>query len=215
MLRPSIHFLDARDQLGDLKPWLTERLTSAFDAASDLLPLGGTDIVVKAGAYVIPEKGHVGFAPEIGVIYLTVDPGNPALRANADQSLERMVLHELHHSARWDGPGYGRTLGEALVSEGLAGHFVQEVLTGDPEPWESLPADSLRPYLSTASDMWDSRDYGHPAWFFGASDMPRWLGYSQEYQLVAKFLARNPQARASALVHARAQLFRPYLGALI
>ena len=28
--------------------------------------------------------------------------------------IERMFAHELHHAARWNGPGYGSTLGEAF-----------------------------------------------------------------------------------------------------
>lgn len=88
------------------------------------------DVVIKAGKFVIPEKGHLGFCPEVGVVYLTVDPDNPAFYKNEAQSLERMFAHELHHAARWAGPGYGLTLGEVMVSEGLAGHFSLELLGG-------------------------------------------------------------------------------------
>ncbi len=92
------------------------------------------------------KKLACGLRAEKGVVYVTMDPEHPSLRANAAQSLERMLAHELHHCARWDGPGYG----EALVSEGLAGHFEQEVFGGEAELWESLPASTLRPCLSKA-----------------------------------------------------------------
>jgi hypothetical protein len=64
--------------------------------------------------------------PKPGVIFVTVDPGNPALHSNVDRSLERMFAHEPHHAARWGaglrfiavrGAGVGR----------LAGHFVLEL----------------------------------------------------------------------------------------
>lgn len=74
------------------------------------------------------------YAPEPGLIFLTVDPASDIFRANQEASLERMFAHELHHAARWAGPGYGSSLGEALVSEGLAGAFAQEICGGLPEP---------------------------------------------------------------------------------
>jgi hypothetical protein len=41
-----------------------------------LMPIHSLDVVVKAGKFVIPGKGHLGFCPEAGVIYITVDPEN-------------------------------------------------------------------------------------------------------------------------------------------
>ncbi|MFC3060475.1 DUF2268 domain-containing putative Zn-dependent protease, partial [Paenirhodobacter populi] len=158
------------------------------------------------------ETGHAGFATEAGVVYVTVDPGHAALRVNADLSLERMLAHALHHSARWDGPGYGRTLGAALVSEGLAGHFAQEVFGKGPEPWESLPVSVLRTHIPRAFHEWAYEGYAHEAWFFGSPDFPRWLGYSLGYQLVARYLASHPGVRASELVHGDARDFLPQLG---
>ncbi|MBB3442089.1 DUF2268 domain-containing putative Zn-dependent protease [Rhizobium sp. BK379] len=210
MSRMNLHFLDARGALSDLRDWLDDRLSDAFDKGSALLRIEPVDVVVKAGARVLPEKGHVGYAPEPGLIYVTVDPANPVLAANADASLERMFVHELHHAARWDGPGYGNSLGEALVSEGLAGHFAQEIYGGPLEPWERLPRDEIRKYVTHAAGEWDSRSYDHEAWFFGTADFPGQLGYSMGFQLVADHLMRTGQ-RSSALVHEAASAFRPSL----
>lgn len=210
----NLHFINARKQLSDIEGWLSERLNASFSLSEKLLPLLDTDVVVKAGKGVIPDKGHLGYAPERGVVYVTVDPENPSLRANEARSLERMLAHELHHCARWDGSGYGETLGGALVSEGLAGHFAQEAFGGDPEPWERLPVSTLRPYLARAQAEWQSADYDHAAWFFGSADLPEWLGYSLGYQLVGQYLATRSNARASTLVHADAEDFRACLGAV-
>lgn len=125
-----------------------------------------------------------------------------------------MLAHELHHSSRWDGPGYGKTLGEALVSEGLAGHFAQEVYGAAPEPWEQLPVSTLRPHLSKAKAEWRSDEYNHGGWFFGSQDLPQWLGYSLGYQLVARYMAVHAHDRASGLVHADAGDFRAFLDAV-
>lgn len=214
MPKIALHFINARKQLAGLEGWLSEKLNAGFSVSRKLLPLLDTDVIVRAGKGVIPEKGHLGYAPERGVIYVTVDPENPSLRANEAHSLERMLAHELHHCARWDGPGYGETLGAALVSEGLAGHFAQEAFGGDPEPWERLQAGTLRPYLSRAQAEWQNAGYDHAAWFFGSPELPRWLGYSLGYQLVRQYLATHGNARASTLAHADPEDFRFCLNAV-
>lgn len=210
MAELALHFLDPRGQLSPVEDWLQTVLHDAFARSAAMLPLGRVDAVVKAGTFVIPEKGHVGWAPEPGIIYLTVDPNHQSLHQNANNSLERMFAHELHHCARWDGPGYGMTLGEVLVSEGLAGHFVQEIYGPPLEPWESVPGPVLRLHLAEAQAEWDSRDYEHSRWFFGSRDLPRWLGYSLGFQIVDRYLAETG-ASAAGQAHFAAAGFRPGL----
>jgi len=202
------HFLDARGTITDIDDWLRRRLTITHDKALDLLPLRPLDVVVQAGKRIIPEKGHLGYAPEPGLVFITVDPDNPALQANRGSSLERMFAHELHHAARWDGPGYGSSLGEALVSEGLAGHFALELFGGGPEPWEQLPEREVRTYATLAAQEWDRTDYNHEAWFFGGGDLPRWIGYSLGFRLAERFLSEHTHCRASTLAGAEAHDFR-------
>jgi hypothetical protein len=105
-----LHFLDARGALRDIRGWVEDGLLATHERAAALMPLGPLDVVVQAGRHVIPEKGHLGYAPRAGVIFVTLDPRAPALHANENASLERMFAHELHHAARWDGPGYGTSL---------------------------------------------------------------------------------------------------------
>ena len=57
-------------------------------------------------------------------IRIDIDPNykkgvSQAIRA----SLPKMLAHELHHARRGTSVGYGDTLGEALVAEGLAQSF--------------------------------------------------------------------------------------------
>ena len=207
----TLHVLDARGTLGDLRAWLEGRLTDTFARANAVLPLQPLDIVVQAGPHVIPEKGHLGSAPRPGVVFLTVDPTSPVLRPNANASLERGFAHELHHAARWDGPGYGSTLGEALVSEGLAGHFAGELFGPAPEPWESLDPAVVREHTAVAEQLWDETDYDHAGWFWGTGTLPRWLGYSMGFQLVGRFLAAHPGSTAASLAEVDAAAFRSQL----
>lgn len=203
-----LHFLNAQKKLTAHYNWLETCLSETYMKANIPMPLPSLDVIVKAGVHVIPEKGHLGYCPEPGVVYITVDPANPAFCANANQSLERMFAHELHHAARWNGPGYGFSLGEVLVSEGLAGHFAIQLFGGQPEPWECLDSHEMNLYKARASREWQNTDYNHNVWFFGAGDLPRWLGYSLGFDLVARYLSAHPEHRASTLTDASAEVFR-------
>ena len=59
------------------------------------------------------------------------------------------------------------SLGEALVSEGLAGQFVNRLYGTPPEPWEkAVEAQAARRPLPDGAPL-ASRSSAHHAWFFG------------------------------------------------
>lgn len=208
MSQMTLHFLNAQNRLTAHYQWLHDSLTETYGKAQKVMQLPSLDVVVKAGYSVIPEKGHLGYCPEPGVVYLTVDPNNAAFCQNEADSLERMFAHELHHAARWYGPGYGATLGEVVVSEGLAGHFALELFKGEPEPWESLNPEILQTYASEVQENWHRTDYDHSRWFFGTGDLPRWLGYSVGFDLISRYLTTAPHLRASMLAGMNAEDIR-------
>ena len=103
------------------------------------------------------------------------------------------MSHRLHDEAlrEYDIRGvYGRTLGEALVSEGLAGRFVGHVLGTLPEPWDiAFDDDMLASQAPSAAEL-AGRNHEHGAWFFGIGGRkPRWLGYTLGFQIVGDWLA--------------------------
>lgn len=96
------------------------------------------------------------------------------------------MSHEVHHCLRMAGPSWGRTHGEALVREGLAGRFTQLLFDNEPEPWElALDIAALAKHLPSDA-MLGATDYRHDAWFSGARSEgpPRWYGYTLGYVLV-------------------------------
>ncbi|NTZ51066.1 peptidase [Citrobacter gillenii] len=206
-----LHILDAQKKLNAHSQWLHTCLTATHEQAKRIMHIPPLDVVVKTGKFVIPEKGHLGYCPEPGLVYLTVDPENPAFRKNAAQSFERMFAHELHHAARWAGPGYGITLGEAMVSEGLAGHFVLELFGGEPEPWENINSDIVQSYNPQLKANWHSTDYDHNRWFFGTGDLPQWLGYTAGFNLVSRYFSTAPHLRSSVLSNVNADELQTFL----
>jgi Predicted Zn-dependent protease (DUF2268) len=136
---------------------------------------------------VIPEIGIAGQIYRRSLFALTLDPDNPNFASSLrDGNLRRHVVHEVHHCLRKGGPGYGKSLGEALVSEGLAGQFVTRLFGTPPEPWERAVESPVALSLFPAADVMASTTYDHRAWFFGAGgQFPRWLGYTLGYMIVA------------------------------
>jgi hypothetical protein len=201
-----IHWLEAE---GDLQPWRA-RIASEIEAAREVIlrlvspPPPPLDILVQrlSGAAVIPEIGMAGQAFRKGLFALTVDPDNPRfLDSLADGALQRQVAHEAHHCMRMAKLGYGRTLGEALVSEGLAGRFVTHLFESPPEPWERAVDKSTLLAHRPDDQMLASTDYNHDSWFFGVGGQrPRWLGYTLGYEMVGKWLETAGELEYSAWI---------------
>lgn len=203
-----LHWLDAS---GDLRPWqgaITSQVDAARDAMARMVPVQPLDILVqRIPNAVIPEIGMTGVAFRKTLFALTLDPDNVHFqRCLSDGTLARQVAHEAHHCHRMAGPGYGRTLGEALVSEGLAGRFVGRLFGTPPEPWESaVNAEVLATHGPAASALLHRR-HDHNSWFYGTSGRyPRWLGYTLGYAIVGDWLAATPDVTGSAWINVPAR----------
>jgi hypothetical protein len=191
-----IHWLEAD---ADLSPW-RDRIAAEVEATRDVVARVVTpprlDILVeRASGMVIPEIGMVGRAYRKALFALAVDPDNANFaRCLQDGTLRRQVAHEVHHCMRMGAIGYGRTLGEVLVSEGLAGRFAGHLFDSPPEPWECAVDDAaLRAHLPDATAL-SALDYDHMAWFFGAKGLyPRWLAYTLGYRIVGDWLATQTE----------------------
>ena len=187
-----IHWLEAEGELEQWRERIAAEIGAAWDAVAGVVRTAPLDILVQRlpGAG-IPEIGMVGHAYRKGLFALTVDPANPYFEASLEGALRRQVTHEVHHCLRMAGPGYGRTLGAALVSEGLAGQFTRRLFGNAPEPWErAVEEDEMQGQLPDVTAL-TRASYDHDAWFFGAGGArPRWLGYTLGYRLVGTWLEK-------------------------
>lgn len=190
----TLHWLEAE---GDLQPWrecIEAEMAAARDAVARSVPPPRLDILIQhLPGRVIPETGMGGTSYGRCLMALTIDPANAAFAPSlAGHAFRRMAVHEVHHCLRFAATGYGGTLGEALVSEGLAGQFVHALFGNPPDPWECAVDDAvLRAHLPTSAEL-ASTAYGHDAWFYGAGGRyPRWLGYTLGYRIVGEWLARG------------------------
>jgi uncharacterized protein YjaZ len=200
----TLHWLQAAGTLAPWRPKIRAEIEAAFAACATVVTPPRVDIVIhQIPHWPVPELGFGGSAPSRTTMFLAFDTENPAMEANLVGGLRRVVLHEAHHCLRHAGPGYGNTLGEALVSEGLASRFVMEILAGEPEPWNvALDEAELRRVAAIAEPGLDDEGYDHDRWFIGrrnARRLPRWAGYSLGWRLVGTYLERVPDAKPSRL----------------
>jgi len=142
---------------------------------------------------VIPEIGIGGFNPNEQEITISIDPNFTNLEQSISIELAPMIAHEMHHAKRRRTIGYGSTLLEASVSEGLADCFAMEIKGIDPPIWSvALTGSDLESWIETARDNWRDSPYDHGKWFFGTtSDIPRWTGYSIGFRLVKDYINEN------------------------
>lgn len=203
----TLHWLEACGSLVEYRKELTAEFEVAYEAISRLMLPPRLDVLIqRLPDETIPELGLVGRAYRSTMFSMTLDPENPNFAASLKEgAVHRHIVHEVHHCLRMAGPGYGWTLGEALISEGLAGQFVRHVLGSEPEPWErALSLETLQAAPVDASEL-AATYYDHSAWFFGTGDKSKWLGYALGYQLVGRWLATVGTPDADRWVNVSAQ----------
>ncbi|WP_157994783.1 DUF2268 domain-containing putative Zn-dependent protease [Paracoccus tegillarcae] len=197
-----LHLLNSRHQLTAILPDIRAAARQAVALAGAQADVPDFDLVLRGqpgGG--IADWGVGGHAQAPALIEITLNPA----RFDPDL-LIRTLVHEMHHLIRWDGPGYGKSLGEALVSEGLAGHFVLQVLGGKPDP-----RDATTPSAGTARramSEWSRLSYDHAEWFFGRGKIRKWSGYGLGHRLIAEHLEQHPGGDAVSLAMTRADAFR-------
>ncbi|MDQ1900870.1 DUF2268 domain-containing putative Zn-dependent protease [Paracoccus sp. WLY502] len=200
----TLHLLNTRHALTPVLAEIRQASRDAVARVSDHVDLPDFDLVVRAQSDRSADGAVQGHCPAPGVVEIAVTPDrfDPA-------HFTRALVRQMAHLVRWEGPGYGKSLGEALVSEGVAGHFVLQVLGGQADA-----LDSVRPAQGTlrqAMNEWARRDYDHPRWFGGKGDLRKGTGNSLGHRLIAEHLAQATGDTAASLVTAPAEPFRQIL----
>lgn len=197
-------------KLGAYRALIEQEVRRTLDVVASKWSIGRLSVRVFASqSNVIPEIGLNGYTPSATEIRLFFHPTFPSLEDSIRVHLFPLLAHEMHHARRTRLVGYGSTLLEAAVSEGLADHFSMEIAGGEPPIWSvHIQGEALKHWIDKASDVWLEPDYNHADWFLGTHpDIPRWMGYSMGFELVGRYLDAHPEQSASRLVGAPASEF--------
>lgn len=191
---------------------LIDEIQHSIRIIQNKLPIDNFEITVEENPNAtIPEIGIGGYAPDVKTIYIYLDLDHAKLKEAIQSDLISVLAHESHHIMRWRGPGYGSTLLEALVTEGLADHFDIEITNRkEPPPWSvAMHGSELETMKLQSSLELNSTGYNHSDWFFGSKKrgIPRWTGYTLGFQLVSNYLKKNPEFKSSQLYSKKAEEF--------
>lgn len=137
-------------------------------------------VVIDAPEMTIPEWGVGGYTYGPHIIIVGLDPA-----ATVDSHhIERTLVHEFHHTMRWRGPGCGGSLGQMLVSEGMAQLFEEEVLGEAPFfSRVSITDDEI----AAARAVLYEPEFSQTKWFFGADGITFSFGYTYGYRVCSAY----------------------------
>lgn len=204
--------LEHQPELDAYRNSITDLVTDANLSIQSLMPIDNVTIRVFADKnQSIPEIGIGGYNPSKNEVLIYVDTDFPDLEASIAAELPAMIAHEMHHAKRRRSAGYGNSLLEAVISEGLADHFSMEATNIQTPRWsKAIQGQQLQDFIETASETWNNSNYNHPKWFFGTTaEVPRWTGYSIGFELVKNYLETNDNSKPSNLHDEPANSFLP------
>lgn len=206
-----LHVLNAANDLDSFLEDIENNFSPAVEKITAKIPVSNIDVLIASDPrWAIPEIGMGGRMLNSHLIFVSIDPKFPNLKKSIPERLESTLAHEFHHCMRWNAIGSGKTLLDALITEGLADHFVIEVTGKEASPWSTaLSPDQIQIYLERAKQEFHNETYNHQPWFFGRgdTDIPRWTGYSLGFYLVKEYLKNHPNRKPSQLYSVKAEEF--------
>lgn len=207
----NLHLLLATGHLEPFVKDIKREFSTARDKIIKKIPVRDIDVVIYDNPEgVIPELGIGGYSPNGYLVLVSLDLKDPQFSKVLEMQLLRILTHELHHCLRWQKLGYGETLLEALISEGLADHFDMEINNQPPQLWDkALTSDQEKKLLRRAKREFNDKNYSHQDWFFGCPKrkIPRWTGYTLGFNLVGSYLKRHEDKKPSRLYKTKASEF--------
>ena len=165
----------------EIPNWLDEEVKAAFEKLAPYIKNENQVIYLRDIKFLAIDGKYPG-----GHCYNAYEAMIALPDWNADkQQIIATINHELHHMARWQNPGYGETLGGAILSEGIA-TFYEEMISGWTPPWAQATISTEA--LNGAIQNWNDNQYDHSSWFFEGAH-GKWVGYGIGYKLAKQLFA--------------------------
>ncbi|HRY27874.1 MAG TPA: DUF2268 domain-containing putative Zn-dependent protease [Candidatus Moranbacteria bacterium] len=151
-------------------------------------------------------NGVGGLCPWKNTILININPVS-----GWQDALRRSLCHEFHHSiiATKRNPQTW-TLLEALVYEGMADNFVEDI-TGKTSPWvKALSKKESMVFLKKIENLLDLKDEQiyQEIFFEKNKKYPMWAGYAAGYQMVKAYFKAHPDLTWSEISELKLKIFK-------
>ena len=140
--------------------------------------------------FVIPKLGIGGSAIGKSCIEVKIDFSRKNLRKIIEVELPSTIYHELAHLVREDSVGYGNTLLDSFVSEGISCFVEKSILPNRKIPYIQKIKNEQKLW-EKAKKLLGKTKYNYSEWFFGAGKLPNWTGYRLGFLLVERFIGKS------------------------
>lgn len=199
----TLHWLDATGDLTAWKERISGQIDEAFAKMAPFVRPDKMDILIERGNETVwPETGMKVRVTRPNLATLIFDPYNDNFTATLMSGLvQRQMVNTAHQAMRAAGPGYGFTLGGAMVSEGLAAQFVRLVFDAPLEPWGCAFSSEELAVLWPDQRVLMSPKFDHGEWFSGTGSKPKWLGYSLGARIVENWLISGAELTPDRLIN--------------
>lgn len=145
-------------------------------------------------SFTIISSGDGGYTPTKDWVQLSFDMTGKKFPQSViiEHRVRPVVFHELAHVARHVAPGFGSTLREHLISEGLADVFEGEHCEHDVAP----PYAAAEGEVATSQKVFEAytgESYSYHQWFItGTDSLPQYAGHKLGFTLVSQYRAQHP-----------------------
>ena len=154
--------------------------------------------------FVIPEVGIGAHAIMQGDIVVNIDFSRNDIKKVIQKELFPTLYHEFSHVVRASAhKNLYATLGESLITEGIASYVEKKVFRKKVPYIE--PIKNEKKYWLLAQKNIDMQVYNHSEWFFGTKKLPRWIGYRLGYLIIDRFMERQKNFNLARLVRTKSQ----------
>lgn len=171
-----------------------QRIISSTKIRFPGVHLSNVDVVLVAGWNPFGVLGNTFYK---GTIMLVIDTNRPWHDIRSEVFWN--YCHEMHHIGRQSTVGFGKSLAEAVVTEGLATSFEVEMGFQGNLHARKLTGTNRVLTLQAFQKERNRKRYDYDRWFFGKGNLPNWAGYRLGAELVADYCERTG-AKPSELV---------------
>lgn len=172
---------------------ILDRVLKALDNVVILLQYNKrVDIVIIESQkfFVIQKLGISGSAIGKSCIEVRIDFSHKELQKIIDVELPATIYHEFTHLVRENSVGYGNTLLDSFVSEGISCFVEKSILRNRKIPYiQKIKNEKI--LWSKAQQLLGKPKCNYSEWFLGTGKLPNWTGYRLGFLIVEAFMKKN------------------------